>query len=93
MRGVSKFSMRKSYVVMNDNGQYAAAVECCELAARSHGHTLGVWYPVDERLHASMCENCGLMVLVARTAYEERWRTGGTAFEQGCLQEEEQSLL
>jgi len=33
------------------------------------------------------------MVLVARTAYEERWRTGGTAFEQGCLQEEEQSLL
>ena len=73
--------------------EYDAAVARCETIAGHRGHALSPWYPVDERLHASMCENCGLMVLVARTAYEERWRTGGTAFEQGCLQEEEQSLL
>ncbi len=73
--------------------QYDAATARGEAVASDHGHTLSTWYPVDERLHASMCEDCGLMVLVARTAYEERWRTGGTAFEQGCLQEEEQSLL
>jgi hypothetical protein len=36
-----------------------------------------------------MCEVCGAMVLVARPGGEERWRTGGKAFEQGCLEEEE----
>jgi hypothetical protein len=35
-----------------------------------------------------MCEVCGAMVLVARPGGEERWRTGGKAFEQGCLEEE-----
>ena len=74
---------------MNAIGQYAAAVERCEMAARSHGHALGVWYQVDERLHASLCEVCGAMALVVRPGYEERWRTGGTVFEQGCLEEEE----
>ena len=74
---------------MNDDGQYAAAVESCEMAARSHGHALGKWYLVDKRLHASMCDVCGAMVLVARPGGEERWRTGGKAFEQGCLEEEE----
>jgi hypothetical protein len=75
--------------MMDDKGQYEAAVESCEMAARSHGHALGKWYPVDERLHVSMCEVCGAMVLVARPGGEERWRTGGKAFEQGCLEEEE----
>jgi len=36
-----------------------------------------------------MCEVCGAMVLVAWLGGEERWRTGGKAFEQGCLEEEE----
>lgn len=74
---------------MNADGQYAAAVESCEMAARRHGHTLGVWYLVDERLHASLCEVCGAMALVVRPGYEECWRTGGTVFEQDCLEEEE----
>lgn len=73
---------------MRDNGQYAAAVESCEIAARSHGHTLGVWYLVDERLHASVCEVCGEMVLVVRPGDEERWRLGGTALQEGCFLQE-----
>ncbi len=78
---------------MRDNEQYAAAVESCKMAARSQGHTLGVWYPIDERLHAAMCVDCDKMVLVARPGGEERWRTGGKAFEQGCLEEEEDRRL
>ena len=30
------------------------------------------------------------MALVVRPGYEERWRTGGTVFEQGCLLQEEE---
>ncbi len=44
---------------MNDNEQHTVAR--CEARARDHGHTLRVWYPVDERLHASLCEICGAM--------------------------------
>lgn len=73
---------------MRDNEQYAAAVERCEMAARSHGHALGVWQRVDERLHASMCVVCGGMVLVARPGGEERWRVGGTALHEGCFAQE-----
>ncbi len=75
---------------MNYNEQYAAAVESCEMAARSHGHTLGGWYLVDERLHVAMCEVCGEMVLVARPGYEERWRIGGTGVQEGCFMQEEE---
>ena len=67
------------------NGQYAAAVERCETAARRHGHLLGVWQQVDERLHASLCKACGAMVRVARPAHEECWRAGGRALKQTCL--------
>ena len=73
---------------MNDRGQYAAAVESGKMAATSHGHALGIWYLVDERLHVSMCEACGEMVLVARLGDEERWRIGGTALQEGCLLQE-----
>ena len=72
---------------MNDNGQYVAAVERCERSARSSVHLLGVWQEIDEHLHASMCEVCGAMVLVVRPGYENRWRVGGTALEEGCLEE------
>jgi ribosomal protein S27AE len=73
----------------NDDGQYAAAIERCEMVARSHGHVLGVWQQVDESLHASLCAVCGAMVLVARLAHEERWHAGGRALKQTCLLEED----
>lgn len=72
---------------MSDDDRYAAAVERCEAMAKKRGHTLGVWYPVDEQLHAAMCEICGAMAWVTRPSYETLWRVGGTALEQGCLQE------
>ena len=75
---------------MNDNKQYAAAVESCEMAARSHGDALGGWHRVDERLHVSMCEVCGEMVLLARPGDEERWRIGGTALHESCFTQEEE---
>ena len=68
---------------MNDNGQHALARY--EARARDQGHTLRVWYPVDERLQASLCDSCGAMGWVTRSAYEEQWRIGGSALEQGCL--------
>ena len=75
---------------MTPNEQYEAAVERCMMAARSKGHTLGVWYQVDERLHVSMCEVCGEMVLVSRLGNEERWRIGGTALHEGCFVQEDE---
>lgn len=75
---------------MNDNGQYVAAVERCETLARSGGHILGVWYRVNEHLHAVMCDVCGAMAVVVRPGCEQRWRTGGTAMAQVCLEEEEE---
>ena len=82
--------MQGACVVTNDNGrQYAAAVERCETAAKSHGHALGVWHIVDERLHASLFEFCDAMAWLTRPGYEERWRVGGTALEQDCLEEED----
>ena len=75
---------------MTPNEQYEAAVELCETTARSQGHTLGAWHQVDERLHVSMCEVCGEMVLVSRPGNEERWRTGGTALHEGCFVQEEE---
>jgi hypothetical protein len=75
---------------MRDDEQYAAAVENCEMAARSHGHTLGMWYLVDERLHAAMCVVCDEMVLVARSGDEERWRLGGRALHEDCFRQEEE---
>ena len=71
---------------MNANEQYTAAVTRCEAAARNHGHALGVWYLVDERLHASICEVCGAIALVTRPGYEKHWRIGGSVLEQDCLE-------
>jgi hypothetical protein len=68
--------------------QYYAAVVRCEAVASDHGHTLSRWYPVDERLYASLCEECGEMVWVARSGQEEGWRVGGRALRQGCPEEQ-----
>ena len=68
------------------NEQYGAAVESCEATARKRSHTLSVWYPADEQLHASLCQVCGAMVWLAWLRYEKSWRVGGTALEQDCLQ-------
>ena len=73
---------------MNDDSQYTAAVVRCEASAWNRGHALGKWLPVDERLHASVCEACGAMAYVSRPGYEEHWRVGGTALVQDCLEEE-----
>ena len=56
----------------------------CKVAAKSHGHILGVWYPVSAQLQASICEACGAMVWVSRLGYEKHWRVGGTALEEDC---------
>ena len=56
--------------------QYDAATARCEGVASDHGHTLSTWYPVDERLHASLCEECGEMVWVSGLATR---RAGGPA--------------
>ena len=69
---------------MVSNEQYDDAVARCEAAARDRAHTLSVWYPVDERLHAALCEECGEMVWIARSNCEGRWRVGGVALKQDC---------
>ena len=69
--------------------QYDAAVVKCESAARDHGHALlSPWHPVDERLLASLCMECGKMIWVARSGHEEGWRVGGGALRQCCPGEE-----
>ncbi len=73
---------------MDDNEQHKSAVGRCEAAARSHGHALGVWYPVDERFRASLCEVCGAMTWITRPGYEKHWRIGGSALEQDCSEHE-----
>lgn len=73
---------------MVDAEQYDAAVARCEAIAKDHGHVLGAWYPVDEQLHASMCDECGKMAWVIRPGNEERWRVGGDALRQDCAGEE-----
>lgn len=72
---------------MVDNGQYDVAVASFEAAARDHGHVVSAWYPVDGRLHASLCEECGDMMWVTRSGSEERWRDGGGALSHYCSRE------
>ncbi len=72
---------------MNNNEQSRAIMLArCESAARETGHVLYVWYPVSEHLHASLCKICGAMVWVTRPGKERRWRIGGAALEQDCLE-------
>ena len=73
---------------MSNNEQYTAMVSRCESTARENGHVLDVWYPVSEHLHASLCSICGAMVWVARPGKETRWRIGGSALEEACLEDE-----
>ena len=73
--------------------QYDAATARCEGVASDQGHALSPWYPVDERLHASLCEECGDMVWVSRSGHEEGWRAGGGALRQGCPGEESEEGL
>ena len=71
-----------------NNEQYKAVVARCESTARKNGHALDVWYPISEHLHTSMCEICGAMVWVTRSGKEKRWRIGGTALHQECLEDD-----
>lgn len=73
---------------MKISEQYTAMVASCESTARELGHALDVWYPVSEHLHTSMCEICGAMVWVTRSGKEKRWRIGGTALQQECLEDD-----
>jgi hypothetical protein len=70
---------------MNNSEQYTSMVSSCEAAARHNRHVLGIWYPVAEQLHASLCEVCDAMALITRPGYEKHWRIGGSALEQECL--------
>ena len=73
--------------------QYDTAATRCEATASEHGHALSTWYPVGERLHAALCEECGDMVWVSRSGDEEGWRVGGRALRQGCPEEESEEGL
>lgn len=68
--------------------QYDTAAARCEAEANDQGHALSQWYPVDERLHAALCEACGEMVWVSRSGNQEGWRVGGGALRLGCPEEE-----
>ena len=70
---------------MNNNEQYTLMVARCEATARELDHALDVWYPVSENLRASLCKVCGAMVWVTRSGTGQRWRIGGTALQQECL--------
>ena len=67
--------------------QFDAAIASCEVSASEYGHALGKWYPVDERLHAALCEECAEMVWVSRSGIEEGWRVGGGALRHYCPEE------
>jgi hypothetical protein len=71
---------------MKAHEQYTSEVARCDMFARNRGHALGVWQPVDERLHASVCEVCTKIAWVSRSGDEERWRMGGSALGQACLE-------
>ena len=78
---------------IDDTEQYQSALASCEESAGNHGHTLGgTWYPVDEWLHASICTRCGAMVWLTRRGQEKRWRIGGMALKEECLQEDRRLL-
>ena len=67
--------------------QFTTVVSRCEEAARSHGHTLGVWYQASKHLHVSLCAGCSAMVWVMRSGDEKHWRSGGPALKQDCLED------
>ena len=71
---------------MQAREQYTSTIFRGEAAARKRGHALGAWQPVAQRLQASMCEVCGEIAWVTRFGEERRWRMGGTALEQDCLE-------
>jgi hypothetical protein len=73
---------------MNHNQQSMSALSECEAAARQHGHALGLWHAVDERLQASLCEVCGRMAWLTRSGKEKSWRIGGSALGQDCVRED-----
>jgi hypothetical protein len=70
---------------------YAATRARCEAAVRRNGHPVTVWYPVDERLHALLCEGCGAMAWMSLSGGEERWRIGGPALDKACQDRVERS--
>ena len=65
--------------------QHTVVVARCEATARELGHALDLWYQLSENLRASLCKTCGAMVWVTRSGTEQRWRIGGTALQQECL--------
>ena len=83
-RVLSKSGSRTHISALAGEEQCTGALVRCKLAAKSHGHIFGVWYPVSAQLQASICEDCGAMVWVSRSGYEEHWRVGGTALEEDC---------
>jgi hypothetical protein len=70
---------------MSHSDPLMSALSECEAAARQHGHALGLWHAVDERLHASLCKDCGRMAWLTRSGSEQGWRIGGSALGQECL--------
>jgi len=73
---------------MNNSEQLTLMVARCESTARETGYTLDVWYLVSEHRRASLCKVCGAMVWVTRSGTEQRWRIGGAALQQECLEDD-----
>jgi hypothetical protein len=72
---------------VNHNEQFIAAVAECEEVARTRGHSLGRWHRLSKLMHASICVVCNEMMWVMQSGCRERWRSGGQAFRQDCLEE------
>ena len=73
---------------MDYNEQLIGPLSECVAAASQHGHELGLWHALDQRLHASLCKSCGRMAWLTRSDNEQRWHIGGSALEQECLKED-----
>jgi hypothetical protein len=73
---------------VNDNERFLAMVAECEALARTRGHSLGSWHRLSNQLHASTCVVCNEMTWVMQSGGGERWRSGGQALKQDCLEED-----
>ena len=77
---------------MNHNEPFVDAVFECESAAGSRGHTLGKWQKVTDEMYVTICVVCSKLTWVTQPSDEQCWRTGGSALEQECLEDDRSSF-
>ena len=54
------------------------------IEAHEHGHDLGNWRTIGDRMRVAGCRLCGRLVWIVRPPREEMWRVGGNALEADC---------